>query len=196
MVYILLTDLPGVVSRWGMQPLMKHALCIASWGALGLVALAPAPALAGTVLTVTAKGTIPSSCSIASAGDFTNVSDFTQSGQRTTSATVNCNQGFTITAKSAKGAITTAASLPAGSAYTNTLPYTLKLDVPLDSGSVSIPSCASATMVGAGCSVSSGGTSAMGKTAALTVSWTSPSMPRLIAGSYSDTITLSIAPTP
>lgn len=165
---------------------------------MGLAALAPSQALAGSVLTVTAKGTIPTSCSVASAGNFANVADFTQSGQRTASVTVSCNQGFTITAKSAKGAIKTAATLPAGPAYSNTLPYTFKLDVALDSGSVSIPSCASATMAGAGCSVSSGGISAIGRTAGLTVNWISPlpTAPRLIAGSYGDTISLSIAPTP
>lgn len=163
--------------------------------------LAPTAAHADQ-LTVTASGTIPSSCSIASASPFPAV-NLSANGSVGAQATVNCNTGFKINALSANGAIKSNTAAPSG--FTNSVAYDFTLSVPLESGGPIPATCASGTLVSgqASCALSpgnttglsSGGTASINKTAALTVAWTVPTLPtRLIAGSYSDTITLTITP--
>jgi hypothetical protein len=169
--------------------------------AFGLLSCAsPAPA---QVVSVTANWTVASSCSIA--GASISGANLAASGSQSASSTVNCNSGFKINATSAKGALKSTTVAPTN--FSNVLPYTLTVAVPVDGTPASTPSasCASSLLMsGSGCTLapsgaglSSGGRTAMGQTATLTVAWTIPTLPtRLIAGSYSDTITLSIATVP
>ena len=161
------------------------------------------PARADQV-SVQAKGKIVGSCSLAATSNFPTAS-FAANGSGNATAAINCNQPFRIRATSANGAIKSAAVIAPN--FTNALPYSLKADVPLDGGAVVSATCASASLVTgqSSCALSpasSGGLSsaagiATNKTATLTLAWTIPVLPtRLIAGSYTDTITLSIAPSP
>jgi hypothetical protein len=86
--------------------------------------------------------------------------------------------------------------------FTNSQSYTLSVNVPLDSGGLATSSCDAALLkAGSGCALatagaglSSGTATATSKTATLTAAWTTPSLPtRLVAGSYTDTITISVA---
>lgn len=167
-----------------------------------LVALT-APARADQV-SVQAKGKIDGSCSLVAATAFP-TANFAASGSGTATAAVNCNQPFKIRATSANGAIKSAAATAPN--FTNALRYSLKADMPLDGGSVVSATCESATLTAGQSScalspasssgLSSGAGIATNKTATLTLAWTMPTPPtRLIAGNYSDTITLSIAPSP
>jgi hypothetical protein len=168
--------------------------------------------LAGTqpahadVLTVTATGTIGTACSIAVASPFSSP-DLSASGSVGATATVNCNTGFKVNATSANGAIKTATTAP--TSFTNTLPYNFTFSVPLESGSPNPISatCASTALVAGqsscalspanGTGLSSSGRASIGKTATLTLAYTVPTLPtRLIAGSYTDTITLTVATVP
>ena len=151
-----------------------------------------------------ARGKIDGSCSLAAVSTFP-TANFAANSNAVATAAVNCNQPFRIRATSANGAIKSAAVIAPN--FTNTLPYTLKADVPIDGGTPVSATCASTSLVAgqASCALSpasssglsSGAGIATNKTATLTLAWTMPTVPmRLIAGSYSDTITLSIAPSP
>lgn len=156
------------------------------------------------VLTVTAKGTIAPTCSMSSTKDF-GTSNINAAGSASATASLNCNQFFKINATSAQGAIKSSAA--ASAPYTNALPYSLKADIGLDDGSTSTATCASSTLVAgqSTCALSpanttgltSNGQIATNKTTTLTVSWTPPASPTFLKpGSYSDSITLTIAVVP
>ncbi|MFC4594398.1 hypothetical protein [Sphingobium tyrosinilyticum] len=167
--------------------------------ALAFSASAPAKAQS---LTITATGTIVGGCGITVGSNF-GPANLSAGGNVTGTATVNCNAGFKINATSANGAIKTNTVAPAN--FTNAVPYSLAMTVPLDVGGNVSATCNSSELVAgqSGCALSPGnsaglssnGKTANNKTATLTASWSLPA-PRLIAGTYSDTITVSIASVP
>ena len=145
---------------------------------------------------ITASGTIASSCTISKASDFA-AADLSVNGNRTATATVSCNTGFSIAASSANGALKRVPPGAPPANFTNSLAYSFSLSVPLDSGGPALANCTSAALLANSCSLSSGGGTATARTATLTASWTIPALPiRLLAGGYSDTITLTIATAP
>lgn len=166
---------------------------------LSLAALAAAPAAHADTLTVTAKGTIQPTCSMSATQQFS-AADFTASGSATAKTSITCNQFFKMNATSANGLVKTSA--PSTNGFGNTLPYSLKADLTLDGGSTSA-TCASSTLLAgqSSCALSpanstgltSNGQIATNKTTNLTVSWGSA---LLVPGSYSDTLTLTIAVVP
>jgi hypothetical protein len=152
-------------------------------------------------LSITAQGTIGQSCSIAAVSSFPAPALGT-AGSVSATATVDCNTGFAIHATSARGTIRTDRVPTAG--FANSVPYSLTLSIPLDSGTTISGTCGSASLVAgqsacalspAGSGLSSNGVSAIGRTAQLQVAWPAPTQ-SLVAGAYSDTITLSIAAQP
>lgn len=168
------------------------------------VAFAAAGPAAADRLVVTAQGNVASSCSIAKASDFGAV-NLAAGGSTQATATVNCNTGFRINAQSTNGALKSGTT--AAASFVNSNSYTLAVSVPVESGAPAAASCGSATLLAgqAGCALSpanttglsSGGRPAIGRTATLTLSWTPPTLPaRLMAGQYSDTITVTIATVP
>lgn len=163
-------------------------------GVVAAWVLALAPAAHADSVSIPATGTIVSSCSLALASNFP-AANFSANGNISATASVNCNTAFSITATSAKGAVKTANATSAG--FINSLPYGFSLSVPLDSGGPAAANCTSAALLANSCNVTSGGALATNKTATLGVAWTQPALPtRLVGGSYTDTITLSIAATP
>lgn len=179
----------------GFGPWMGGVFCMVA------ALVVPAAARADTIQ-IQASGTILGSCTLAVASGFPATS-LGASGSAAAQATVNCNTGFVIKATSAKGAIKSPNQTSTG--FTNTVPYTLAFSSPLDGGfTMSGGPCASAALVSgqsgcvlspAGTGLSSGGRLATGKTASLTLSWTLPAQ-KLVAGTYTDTITLTIAAAP
>lgn len=178
---------------------LRLAWMFASLGACVL----PTHADAQTV-TVNASWRVMPMCTVAAASAFP-VANLGAGGNRSATATVTCNKSFKINASSANGAIQTSGTAPAS--FANALPYTLRIDVPLDDGSTISAACTSTTLVAGqsacplspsnGTGLSSGGRIATNQAATLTVSWSAVALPtRLIAGSYADTITLSIATVP
>jgi hypothetical protein len=162
-----------------------------------------APASAQAILKVTTKGTIDASCSISVQSNFP-AADFASSGNVNGAALVNCNQGFLLKITSANGGVQSPAAAPSG--YTNSLAYTLDFSLPVDESATPLTaSCVSSTLVAgqsscslspAGSGLNSSGRTAINQTAAMRLSWITPSSPRLIAGGYSDTLTISVAAAP
>lgn len=146
-------------------------------------------------LQVVAKGTINPSCSVSIGTPFP-VAVLSESGSVSAAPAINCNKAFTVTARSTKGAMTSHTLESTG--FTNKLLYSIAFSLPLDdnSGTLEITCTSSELAVGAGCSADSGGKTAINKTALLQASWTTPTSPRLVKGSYRDTLTISVAALP
>ena len=166
-------------------------------------AFLPASASADS-LTVNATGTIAGSCGISVVSDFPANANLAVSGSASASASVSCATPFKLNATSANGNLKNLVA--AVSSFTNTLAYVLTVSVALDSGGPVSANCNSATLVAgqSGCALSpanstglsSGSAIATNKTATLTAAWTTPASPQLVAGSYADTLTISIAAVP
>lgn len=180
----------------------RPRLIFCAFAAVTLGSTTPADA---DVLTINASGTIASSCSLAAASAF-GTPNLTASGNVGATATVNCNSGFTINATSLNGGMKTTKS---ATGFASLVPYSLTVLVPLETTPATSVSatCAATTLVSGQSScalspgnvtgLSSGGKASLGKTATLTLAYTVPSLPtRLIAGSYSDTISLTITAVP
>jgi hypothetical protein len=161
------------------------------------------PAFAQAEVKVTAKGTVAPSCSMTATQNFA-ASSFNTAGSAVAKASINCNQFFKLNATSQKGAIKS--SVVASGLLTNRLPYSLTADVALDAGSRN-ETCSSSSLVSGQSScvlspanaagLTSNGQIATNKITTLTVSWTPPALPTMLApGTYSDTITLTIATVP
>lgn len=166
------------------------------------VALVAPGRASADVLTVTAKGSIAPVCSISVKSPLP-AADFTSSGRVSGSALINCNTGFVMTATSVNGAVKNDADVSRG--FVNILGYTLHIVLPLTGASSVVASCKSALIIAgnsscilspAGSGLSSGGKPAIGTTATMTVIWATPTKPRLVAGAYHDTITISVAAAP
>ena len=169
-----------------------------------VMAIWPIAALADT-LTINATGNIAGSCVLNTGSNFPTNANLSVTGSSAATATVDCSTPFKLNATSSNGALSN--SVSAGSGFTNTLGYSLTISVPLNSGGPAAATCASSTLVTgqSGCALSPGNTtglysgatgSATNKTATLTAAWTTPSTPILVAGNYSDTLTVSIAAVP
>lgn len=156
-------------------------------------------------LTINATGTIVGSCQLTVGSNFPVNADLSVSGSSSATATVDCSTPFKINAMSANGALTTSAAAISG--FTNSLVYTLGMSVPLNTGGPVTASCTSDKLVSgqSSCALSPGNATglysgatgaASNKTASLTASWTTPFSPRLVAGAYSDRLTVTIAAVP
>lgn len=155
-------------------------------------------------LTVTATGQIPASCGLGAGTSFSNA-NLDASGSLSATATVNCNTRYLLRATSANGGLKSAVAAPSAS-FSNKLDYQFTILVPLDNngGTVSgncvasnlTTSGSACTLSPAGVGLSSANGTSTSKTATLGISWTLPSVSHLVAGSYADTITLSIAAQP
>jgi len=175
--------------------------CRAGLGAVLLIAQAvsASPGLAD-VITVTAQGTIPSTCGITLQSAF-GAANLNANGSVNASALVNCNAPYQLRASSANGTLKSVTAAPAQ--FNNSLDYSLSVTVPLDAGGQISATCASTTLVSGASScalspasasgLSSGSGTSTSKTATLALQWTLPTSTRLIAGSYADVITVTIA---
>lgn len=153
------------------------------------------------VLTVVAAGRIDPVCEISVVTPLP-PADLSVKGQIQGTATLNCNTGFVVKVTSANGAAKSSAAISRG--FVNELPYLLSFYLKNPSHILAVK-CGSATLVAgqSACALSPAGTglrsdaASFNKTATLSVAWNPPSDKRhLIAGSYQDTITLSVEPSP
>lgn len=168
---------------------------------VGLLAEQPARAQS---LTITATGSIPVTCGVTVASPF-GAANLNSNGSVGATALVNCNSKYLIKATSANGGLKTATAAPSAS-FANKLDYTFSISVPLDNSSSTVSgSCTASSLIAgasacplspAGTGLSSGLGTSVNQTATLAVTWTLPGATRLVAGSYADTITISIAAQP
>jgi hypothetical protein len=119
---------------------------------------------------------------------------------------LDCNSNFAITVVSSNGglqqqaAAAVAPSTAAAGGFAGRLDYDLAVQVDTDTGPVASHCAASALSSGGGCAMaqagaggglSSDGGVAIGRDGGLVLSWTAPAE-RLVAGRYSDTVTITV----
>jgi hypothetical protein len=175
-------------------------LCIALATAFSAMATAPAWAQSQQ-FQIIAKGAVPTVCTNTVQTVFAKA-DFGATGSAPGSAKVNCNGPFAVRATSANGAVVNGKTAPQG--FSNKLVYNLTVTVPLDSGASVSAMCGSASLTAgkSDCTLSpahsvglsSNGETATEKTATLSLAWTTPTTPRLLAGSYADVLTVTVSP--
>ena len=125
--------------------------------------------------------------------------DLTSPGTLSLPFTVDCNTPFRIRAMSSNGGLKTHS--PGAAGFTNTLDYNLQLQLSTDAGALSATCDAGALAGGggdcayygncAGQGLSSGEGVALKAPAALKFDWTPPPK-RLVAGTYTDTVTIVV----
>jgi hypothetical protein len=170
-----------------------------------LVCLAPALAASDTA-TLTLQGTISASCGLSAPSGAVDLGDISVPGSRNFAITVDCNAPFAYAVVSSNQALTADAPPPVlGGAFDTTLPYTLTTQFETDGanfGDTAISSaamtdaaaapCLAAAFDAAGCPyANSGDAVAINKTGTLTVNWGGSVHP-LTAGTFTDTITLTV----
>lgn len=167
--------------------------------------MAPFHAAVGAqTLTITATGQIPASCGLVATSGFS-AANLDANGSSSATAAVNCNTKYVLKAVSANGGLKTTTPVSSAS-FSNKLDYQFTISVPLDNGAGTLSgSCGASNLTAgagfcalspAGAGLSSGGRTSTGKTATLGINWTLPVSTHLIAGSYTDIITISIAAQP
>jgi hypothetical protein len=173
--------------------------------AVSACALVPGSAWAQTTqLQVTAKGSIPGSCTLTTSGSFP-ARDMTAPGPQsaTTMAALSCNQPFKINVTSTNGALL--GNRAAASGFSNRQDYALTLSFGIDSSTTpQSATCTSAQLIvgQTACALSpgnvtgltSGNSIATNKTATLTADWTVATTARLMAGNYSDQLRVTLTP--
>ena len=172
-------------------------------GAVLAAAICSASAAHADAVNIPVSGTITGTCSLTKGADFPTANLSANASVQAT-AIVNCNTAFKIKATSANGALKNIKLVQAN--FTNSEPYTLTVTVPLDAGAPVSSSCLASGLIAGqstcalapnGAGLSSGTASATNKTATLSAGWTLPALPtRLLAGTYSDTISISITAAP
>ena len=187
----------------------KFAHALQSFSALAfLIVSMTAGASAADTGTLTIQGTITPSCGLTGPGGQVDLGDVSKAGQQQFSVSVNCNTPFAYSAVSAHQALVASNPAPVvAGTFDQSLPYTLTTDFQTDGadfGRNDIPSsgltdanaspCLAASYDRTGCSAyfaDSGTGVAIDKQATLTVRWSNPANP-LVAGTFTDTITLTV----
>lgn len=140
-------------------------------------------------------GTLPQECAMGNPGGV----DFGDLNRPNLTADVDvsltCNVPFTISLKAEHGALTNEREPNGEGPYAGSLPYTLGLSVPvrLPSASIVEGSFASSALAG-GESLSSGGGIALDGMQLHVALGSPPSEAGLLAGNYSETIVITVAP--
>ncbi|WP_299329603.1 hypothetical protein [Parasphingopyxis sp.] len=154
---------------------------------------APFPAAAVPSVELTVRGIIPPSCEILSNVSGLDLGNISRAGRETADVSFSCNTPFVVNLSSENGRLERTAQRTAGN-FQNALDYQASLRVPLDNGRVlRIRECDSEELLngGACANASSESQTAINKTASLAVKW-SDSIEPLLAGDYSDVITIRV----
>jgi hypothetical protein len=169
------------------------ALCAIALTLGGTVAAAQA-----SLVTIELQGQIAPKCGLSGmAGqlDFGPVSNFAARQERAVSFAIDCNAPFVAALTSANGEMRLREGAAGAAGFAARFPYQVLMTIPTDDGGTLRTLCDSAALGSAanvpGCQGDSGETTAMGKTAALTVSW-GPIAAPLIAGHYFDDLRISV----
>lgn len=166
---------------------------------LGVLALAVAtsPTRALEQVHIALVGEIERRCTLYGAAATVDLGDVRTSGHRDLALRVSCNTPFQYSLRSSHGGLRHTGGVARIGKFTELLPYQVDVSVPTDIGHAAF-TCASDEMTdGLGqCAAGDSGLGiALGKTAALTLSWQSPPFP-MLAGRFEDALTISFSAKP
>lgn len=155
------------------------------------------PAFAGDQVQIALLGEIERTCSVTGGIAAVELGDITAISRRDLTLDVSCNAPFQYTLMSANGGLRHTGTLSRIGAFADLLPYRVDVDVPTDTGRA-LFACDSASMAAGArrCApADSGDGIALGRTAALSLSWQPPPLP-MIAGRLEDALTISFSVKP
>jgi len=154
---------------------------------------------ASTALKLDLIGIVPSHCGFKTAPpQSNNLGDIGQAGSLTLPFTLDCNATFDVRVSSQNGGLAHVGAVTPPAGFAALLDYDVKLSVGTDLGTVNGECVASALVSGCaiagpqGYGLSSGDGVAVGADAQLTLHWTPPASHKLLAGSYQDSITITV----
>lgn len=154
-------------------------------------------AFAADQVQIALVGEIERTCGVSGGIAAVDLGDVTAISRRDLTLGVTCNTPFQYTLVSANGGLRHSGTLTRIGAFADLLPYRVDVVVPTDTGRASF-ACDSAAMVESArrCApADSGDGIALGRTAALSLSWQLPPLP-MIAGRFEDALTISFSVKP
>ena len=183
------------MTRGVSQHRTKAALAAAT---LGCVAVGAGALRAADTVTINLTGTITASCALSGVAASASLGDITVAGSTTINFTTDCNAPFAYSLASLNGGLkhTTISTAPSGFAITQA--YAVQTIIATNSGGGINQTCTSASIkTGAvTCAFTNSGTAvAIQKASSLGISWTASASP-LLAGTYQDTLTLTVSVQP
>ena len=153
-------------------------------------------AAAQTSVTVTLRGEVEKECSITGLASSVAFGDLTMTGNQTLNFTLSCNAPYTYTLASTYAALRHSSGPTAPPGFTALMPYSVRIIIPRETTPID-NTCASSTILAGSqtCTFTSSGTEiSLNAAAEIRLIWTGLS--NLIAGNYSDTLTLTVQATP
>jgi hypothetical protein len=158
--------------------------------AIGLVAASGAQAATDTIVTL--RGEIVPACSVTGLSTSFDLGNLTASGTGTLGFATTCNAPFRYSLASVYGGMRHSAGATAPPGFSALLPYTVRMILPTDSGTID-NTCTSSSILASAttCSFSDSGSGiAINSASELRLGWTGA--PNLLGGSYSDTLTVTV----
>jgi hypothetical protein len=188
----------GAMTCWRRQSTGSSSLTLLWLAACSIAALTtvyPVPGVrAEDVVTIEVVGEIQPKCRLSALPVGIELGEIPASGTRLIPFQIDCNTPFEFSVRSRDGALKNPEASGNSIGFVNHIPYMLEIRVPTDEGLI-LDQCDSASLSGASPSCghgNSGFATAIDQTASLKISWAVSAV--LIAGTYSDVLTVTFQP--
>lgn len=160
--------------------------------------VAAATALAADQVTINLTGTITPACALSGINPTAALGNVAAAGAVSIPFTIDCNAPFTYALSSANGGLAHQSVTTASGGFAIAVPYAVQTVIATNSGAGIDQTCTSASIkTGAvSCAFTNSGTAvAIQKAGSLGLTWAASSLP-LVAGTYQDTLTLTVSVQP
>jgi hypothetical protein len=147
---------------------------------------------AGDTVSIELLGEIEAECQLTSINANVDLGQISGSGSQNLVFGIHCNAPFSTSLRSREGGLKHAGGISNAPGFTSLIPYTAQITIPTDAGVIA-NQCASADLTETLSScpdLDSGNGIAIEQTGTLMVSWSADD--ELLAGTYSDVITLNV----
>jgi hypothetical protein len=188
----------GTMTLWGRHKNSRSSRRLLWLPACSIVALTtPLPATqtrAEDLVTIEVVGEIDPKCRLNALPVGIELGQISKSGTQLIPFQINCNAPFEYSVRSRDGALKHLDVIEASIGLVAQIPYKLDVRIPTDEGLI-LDQCDSSNLSGSSPSCghgNSGSSTAIDQTASLTLSWNVSA--ELVAGTYSDVLTLTFRP--
>lgn len=146
---------------------------------------------ADDTVSIELQGEIEPECQLSAIANFLELGEISSVGSKSMSFDISCNAPFSYSLHSQEGGLRNAAT-PPSSNFISLLPYLVSVDIPTNTGAI-VDQCSSSSIqtTPSGCIHSTSGNGvSINQTGSLTISWSVAE--ELMAGSYTDTLTINV----